>query len=91
MDDECLFCDTVSQAIIAGKTSKGIWMSIMASEHLMIVTGHYLSLLNFLSQDGFAALHVACQEGHVRVTEILLQAGASLVQETKVRWGVSQD
>jgi len=47
--------------------------------------------LKFLSQDGFAALHVACQEGHVRVAEMLLQAGASVEQETKVRWGVSQD
>ena len=91
LDDEYLFCDTLSWAVIAGKTSKGICMSIMASEHLIIVTGHYLSLLNFLSQDGSAALHIACQEGHARVAEILLQAGASLEQETKVRWGVSQD
>ena len=64
---------------------------MMASEHFIIVTGHYLSLLDFLSQDGSVALHAACQEGHVRVTKLLLQAGASLDQETKVRWGVSQD
>ena len=49
-----------------------------------------LTSLNLLSQNGFAALHAACQEGHERVAEILLQAGASLQQETKVRWGVSQ-
>jgi len=34
-------------------------------------------------ESGFAALHVACQEGHIRVAEILLQGGASLEQETK--------
>ena len=44
-----------------------------------------------LSQNGFAALHSACQEGHERVAKMLLQAGASLEQETKVGWGVSQD
>ena len=44
-----------------------------------------------LSQDGFAALHVACQEGHTQVAELLLQAGVSLEQETKVRWSVGQD
>ena len=59
-------------------------MSMMTSK----LTGQSLSLLNLLSQDGSAALHAACQEGHERVAEILLQAGASLEQETKVRWGV---
>ena len=43
-----------------------------------------------LSQDGFAPLHVASQEGHYQVAELLLQAGASVEQETKVRWGVGQ-
>ena len=45
-------------------------------------------LLLTLSQDGFGALHVACQEGHALVVELLLQAGASVEQETKVRWSV---
>ena len=44
-----------------------------------------------LSQDGWTPLHVACQEGHVQVAELLLQAGASVEQETEVRWGVGQD
>ena len=43
-----------------------------------------------LSQDGFASLHVACQEGHTQVAELLLQAGASVEQETEVGYGVSQ-
>ena len=43
------------------------------------------------SQNGFAALHNACQEGHVQVAELLLQAGASVEQETEVRWSVGQD
>ena len=42
----------------------------------------------FLSQDGFTALHAACQKGHDRVAEMLLQAGGSLELKTKVRWGV---
>ena len=45
----------------------------------------------WLSQSGFAALHVACQEGHTQVAELLLQAGASVEQETEVRWSVGQD
>ena len=42
-----------------------------------------------LSQDGATALHVASQEGHNQVVELLLQAGASVDQKAKVRWGVS--
>ena len=37
-----------------------------------------------LSQDGWTPLHVACQEGHNQVVELLLQAGAS-VEKAKVR------
>ena len=44
-----------------------------------------------LSQDGATALHVACQKGHDQVAELLLQAGASVEQKTKVRWGVGQN
>ena len=43
-----------------------------------------------LSQSGFVALHVACQEGHAQVAELLLQAEASVEQETEVRWSVGQ-
>ena len=43
-----------------------------------------------ISQNGFAALHNASQEGHYQIAELLLQAGASVEQETKVRWGVGQ-
>ena len=45
----------------------------------------------FISQDGSTALHVACQEGHAQVAELLLQAGASVELETKVRCVVRQD
>ena len=41
-----------------------------------------------LSQDGVTALHVASQGGHDQVVELLLQAGASVEQETEVRCGV---
>ena len=44
-----------------------------------------------LRQDGWTALHAACQEGHAQVAEMLLQAGASVEQETEVRWSVGQD
>ena len=47
-----------------------------------------LSLLLTVSQDRFAALHVAYQEGHTQVAELLLQAGASVDQETEVSWDV---
>ena len=50
-----------------------------------------LILLLTLSQDGFAALHAACQEGHTQVVKLLLQAGASVEQKTEVRWSVCQD
>ena len=43
------------------------------------------------SQDGWTPLHVACQEGHDKVTELLLQAGATVEQETKVKWSVGQE
>ena len=49
------------------------------------------SLLLTLLQNGFAALHIACQKGQAQVAELLLQAGASVEQETKVRWSVGQD
>ena len=48
------------------------------------------TLLLTLSQDGFAALHVACFGGHYHIAELLLQAGASVELEAKVRWGVGQ-
>ena len=44
-----------------------------------------------LSQDGWTTLHAACREGHVQVAELLLHAGASVEQETEVRWSVGQD
>ena len=43
-----------------------------------------------LSQNGATALHVASQEGHNQVVELLLQAGASVELETEVRWEISQ-
>ena len=50
-----------------------------------------VSLLLTLFQDGFAALHAACHEGHTQVAELLLQVGASVELETEVRWSVGQD
>ena len=44
-----------------------------------------------LPKDGWTALRVACFGGHTQVAELLLQAGASVEQETKVRWSVGQD
>ena len=38
-----------------------------------------------LSQDETAALHAACPQGHDRVAELLLQAGASVDEKAKVR------
>ena len=62
---------------------------------LLCVTEHvdYKCTLIFIvdSQDGFAALHAACQEGHTQVAELLLQVGASVELETEVRWRVGQD
>ena len=43
-----------------------------------------------LSQDGATALHLACLGGHNQIAELLLQAGASVDQKTKVRWWISQ-
>ena len=42
-----------------------------------------------LSQAGATALHLACLGYHDQVVELLLQAGASVDQKAKVRWGVS--
>lgn len=44
-----------------------------------------------VSQDGFAALHAACQEGHYHIAEMLLYAGANVELESKVRWNISLD
>ena len=49
------------------------------------------SLWLTLPQDGWTPLNVACDKGHYQIAELLLQAGASVEQETKVRWGVGQD
>ena len=57
----------------------------------MLTINVHWSLLLTLSQDGWTPLHAACQEGHVQVAELLLQAGASVEQETEVRWSVGQD
>ena len=53
----------------------------------MFVRVHLLILLLTLTlfvQDGFAALHSACQEGHLRVAECLIDAKAYLNLLTNV-------
>ena len=40
-------------------------------------------------QNGWTPFHAASQEGHDQVVELLLQAGSSVDQKAKVRWGVS--
>ena len=42
-------------------------------------------------QNVWTPFHAACQEGHDQVVDLLLQAGASVDQETEVRCGVGQD
>ena len=49
------------------------------------------SVLLILLQNGWTPLHVASQEGHDQIVELLLQAGASVDQETEVKCGVGQD
>ena len=41
-------------------------------------------------QNGWTPFHAACHERHDQVAELLLQAGASVELETKVRCGVGQ-
>ena len=55
------------------------------------VSLNMLTLLLTLSQDGWAPFHAACLGGHDQVAELLLQAGANVDQEAKVRCGVGQD
>ena len=55
--------------------------------YMMFVCVHLLILLVTLTlfvQDGFNALHVACQEGHLRVAECLIDAKANLNLLTNV-------
>ena len=56
----------------------------------MLTISVHWSVLFILLQDGWTPLHGACQEGHYQVAELLLQAGASVEQETKVRWDVGR-
>ena len=54
---------------------------------IMLTINVYIDL--YYSQDGLTALHLACLGGHDQVVDLLLQAGASVDQKAKVRWGVS--
>ena len=54
---------------------------------MMFVCVHLLILLLTLTlfvQDGFAALHAACQKGHLRVADCLIDAKADLNLLTNV-------
>ena len=63
-------------------------LNICYSSSLVIMTiSVYIDL--YCSQDGVTALHLACLGGHDQVVDLLLQAGASVDQKAKVRWGVS--
>ena len=64
-------------------------LKICYSSSLVIMLTINMIFTVDLSQDGATALHVASQEGHNQVVELLLQAGASVDQKAKVRWGVS--
>ena len=46
----------------------------------------HLHICHSLPKDGWTPLHSACHEGHTQVPELLLQPGASVEQETEVRW-----
>ena len=63
----------------------------MTSSLNMVTISVHWSVLLILLQDGWTPLHAACQEGHDEVAELLLQAGASVDQETEVRCGDGQD
>ena len=41
-------------------------------------------------QGGFFALYNACQEGHERIVQLLIQAGANLDLQTNVSWSLYQ-
>ena len=47
-------------------------------------------IVDMFLQCKWTSLHRACQEGHTQVAELLLQAGASVDLETKVRWRAMQ-
>ena len=64
-------------------------LNIWYSSSLVIMLTLNMIFTVDLSQNGATALHVACLGGHNQVVELLLQAGASVDQKTKVRWGVS--
>ena len=64
-------------------------LNIWYSTSLVIMLTLNMIFTVDLSQNGATALHVACLGGHNQVVELLLQAGASVDQNTKVRWGVS--
>ncbi len=47
---------------------------------------HLLTLSSLCIQDGFTALSVAAQEGHVRAVELLIAAKAQVDIQNKVRF-----
>ena len=52
----------------------------------IIIWLHWVSSLNFCTQDGKTAIHLAAQEGKVDVVRLLNEAGAQLNIETKVQY-----
>ena len=66
-------------------------MSLMTSSLSKLTISVHWSVFLVLLQDGWTPFHAACQEGQYQVAELLLQAGTSVEQKTKVRQGVGRD
>ena len=52
--------------------------------HIQLPHTHTCTHITMCTQDGGCPLHIASQEGHDRIVEMLLQAGATVDLQTKV-------
>lgn len=89
-EDQSFLADKVEQGLEDLATAKTLFLKAAEKGNTKICTQlhavHGSELLEYKDEDGYTAVHRAAYNGHVEVTEKLIQLGANVMARTNDKW-----